>query len=118
MKKLVYLTILVLAFSINVFAQKDMAEKKKATEADKVATFDEEGKIKRGAPIGDSKKVSLKKVMKNPEKYAGKMVRVKGYVVRSCKKEGCCSNQVKEQRSEGANKQMSKGANEQMSEQQ
>lgn len=89
MKKFVYLAILVLAFSFNAFAQEDSPMAKKATEADKVATFDADGKIKRGAEIGNSKKVSLEKVFKNPEKYSGKTVRVKGYVVRSCKMEGC-----------------------------
>lgn len=91
MKKLIFLTITLLALSFNALAQDKMDEKKEAgpTDADKVATFDADGKIKRGAEIGDSKKVSLSKVFKNPEKYAGKTVRVKGFVVRSCKKEGC-----------------------------
>ena len=89
MKKLLSLLMLITALSFSAFAQDKMADKKKATDADKIATFDSNGKIKRGAPIGDSKKVSLKKVLKNPAKYSGKMVRVKGYVVRSCKKEGC-----------------------------
>ena len=89
MKKLTGLLILVSAMALNAFAQDSMADKKKATDADKIATFDSDGKIKRGKAIGDSKKVSLKKVLKNPEKYAGKMVRVEGYVVRSCKMEGC-----------------------------
>lgn len=88
MKKIIFLTFLLLTFSINAFSQ-DMSEKAKPTDADKTATFDEDGKIKRGAEIGDSKKVSLKKVFKNPDKYSGKMVRVKGFVVRSCKMEGC-----------------------------
>ena len=89
MSKLLSLLVLTLVLSITAFAQMDMAGKKKATDEDKIATFDEDGKIIRGAVIGKSKKVSLKKVLKTPEKYVGKMVRVKGYVVRSCKKEGC-----------------------------
>lgn len=89
MKQTIYLTILLLALSFSAFAQEDSPMKKKATDADKVAAFDEDGKIKRGAAIGKSKKVSLKKIFKNPEKYVGKTVRVNGYVVRSCKKEGC-----------------------------
>ena len=88
-KKIFGLGLLVVLLSLSAVAQDAMADKKKATDADKVANFDSDGKIKRGAAIGDSKKVSLKKVLKNPEKYVGKMVRVKGYVVRSCKKEGC-----------------------------
>lgn len=91
MKKIIFFIVLVLTFSITALAQGDenSPKKRKASEAEKIATFDKDGKIKRGAAIGKSKKVSLKKVFKNPEKYAGKMVRVKGYVVRSCKKEGC-----------------------------
>lgn len=91
MKKLIFLTIILLTFTFSAFAQgdEDSPKKRKATDAEKIATFDADGKIKRGATIGKSKKVSLKKVLKNPEKYVGKMVRVKGYVVRSCKKEGC-----------------------------
>lgn len=89
MKRIFCLTILLFAFSFSAFAQEDSPLKKQATDADKIATFDGDGKIKRGAAIGKSKKVSLEKIFKNPEKYAGKMVRVKGFVVRSCKMEGC-----------------------------
>lgn len=92
MKNILILTVLVLIFSVSVFAQEgdeNSPRKKKATEADKVAVFDTDGKIRRGAPIGDSKMVSLKQVFNEPEKYVGKTVRVKGFVVRSCKKEGC-----------------------------
>lgn len=92
MKKFVYLFILLLAFSFTAFAQEgdeDSPMKRSATEEEKIATFDANGKIKRGAEIGDSKMVSLKKVFKNPEKYSGETVRVEGFVVRSCKKEGC-----------------------------
>ncbi len=88
MKKFIFLTIILLTFSINAFSQDEM-EKAKPTEADKIASLDKNGKIKRGEKIGDSEKVSLKDIFKNPEQYAGKMVRVKGYVVRSCKMEGC-----------------------------
>lgn len=91
MKKFICLSILLFTLSFTALAQgdEDSPKKRKATEAEKVATFDSDGKIKRGAPIGKSKKVSLKKILKNPDKYAGKMVRVNGFVVRSCKKEGC-----------------------------
>lgn len=92
MKKFITLLILLLAFSFSAFAQEGdekSPNKRSATEEEKIATFDEDGKIKRGAEIGNSKMVSLKKVFKNPEKYSGQTVRVKGFVVRSCKKEGC-----------------------------
>ncbi|NNF00964.1 MAG: DUF4920 domain-containing protein [Pyrinomonadaceae bacterium] len=89
MKRIIYITMLFAALSFSAFAQEDSPMKKKATDADKIAEFGDDGKIKRGAAIGKSKKVSLKKVFKNPGKYSGKMVRVQGFVVRSCKKEGC-----------------------------
>jgi len=88
MKIFTILTFLVLSLSITAFAQ-ESAEKAKPTEADKTAVIPSDGFLKRGAPIGKSKKVSLAKVMKDPGKYAGKMVRVKGVIVRSCKMEGC-----------------------------
>lgn len=89
MKKLIFLTIIVFTLSFNAFAQEDSPNAKTPTEADKIAAFDSDGKIKRGEKIGGSKMVSLEKIFKNPKKYAGKTVRVEGYVVRSCKMEGC-----------------------------
>ncbi len=88
MKKLLGLMMVLVVLFIPAFAQESMNEKH-PTDADKVAVFDTSGKIVRGDAIGNSKKVSLKNVLKNPEKYSGKTVRVSGYVVRSCKMEGC-----------------------------
>lgn len=62
---------------------------KKATEEDKVAEIPTKGVLKRGAPLGNSKKVSLAKVLANPTKYAGQTMRVEGVITRACKKEGC-----------------------------
>ncbi len=88
MKKFVFLfVVLFLAFSVGL-AQEESG-KKKPTEVDKVANFDANGVIKRGAPIGKAKKVSLAKVLQNPNKYADKTIQVEGVIVRSCKKEGC-----------------------------
>jgi hypothetical protein len=89
MKKLFGLMILTLMLSLTAFAQEKM-ESKKPTDADKQATFDADGMIKRGAAFSaKAEKVSLAKVMENPSKYAGKTVRVEGVIVRSCKMEGC-----------------------------
>jgi hypothetical protein len=82
------LAALVFAFSILGVAQ-ETKEHAKATEQDKTAAIPSDSYLKRGAPIGKSKKVSLAKVMKDPAKYAGKSVRVEGVIVRSCKSEGC-----------------------------
>lgn len=79
---------MVLAFSFAAFAQESM-EKAKPTEKDKTEAIPTDGVLKRGAALGKSKKVSLAKVMANPSKYSGKMVRVEGVIVRSCKMEGC-----------------------------
>lgn len=87
MKKFLSLIMMILAFSLVGFAQ--TTEEKKPTEKDKTEAIPTDGFLKRGAPLGNSKKVSLAKVLANPQKYAGKMVRVEGVIVRSCKKEGC-----------------------------
>ncbi len=87
MKKLLSLTIVILVFCVSAFAQ--MNEKTKPTDKDKTEAIPASGVLKRGAAIGNSKKVSLAKVLKNPAKYAGQTVRVEGVIVRSCKMEGC-----------------------------
>ena len=92
MKKILGLLILSSAFALTGSAQEkmdNMAMEKSPTEADKVATFDKNGMIKRGAPLVNAEKVSLVKVLKSPEKYSGKTVAVEGVIVRSCKIEGC-----------------------------
>jgi hypothetical protein len=88
MKKFISLMILVLAFSVSAVAQEKM-EKIKPTDQDKTQAIPTNAVLKRGAAIGNAKKVSLAKVLANPSKYAGKTVRVEGLIVRSCKMEGC-----------------------------
>lgn len=88
MKKIISLMVLILAFSFAAFAQ-EKTEKVKPTEQDKTEAIPVGGVIKRGAVLGNSKKVSLAKVLANPSKYAGQSVRVEGVIVRSCKTEGC-----------------------------
>ncbi len=80
--------ILTVAFSMSAFAQ-ESAEHAKPTEKDKTEAIPAGGVLKRGAALGNAKKVSLAKIMENPSKYAGKNVRVEGVIVRSCKMEGC-----------------------------
>jgi len=91
MKKILSLMVLVLAFSVSAFAQDkmDKMDKMSPTEKDKTEAIPTNGYLKRGAPIGNSKKVSLAKVLANPSKFAGKSVRVEGVIVRSCTMEGC-----------------------------
>ena len=95
MKKAFLIFSFVAVLSMGAFAQDKMAmggEKKetaKPTEKDKTEPIPADGFLKRGAPIGSAKKVSLAKVFKDPSKYAGKSVRVEGTIVRSCKMEGC-----------------------------
>lgn len=88
MKRLFCVTILILTFTVLTFAQEKMA-KPKPTDKDKTEAIPTNTYLKRGAPLGDSQKASLAKVLAAPEKYAGKMVRVEGLIVRSCKMEGC-----------------------------
>jgi Domain of unknown function (DUF4920) len=93
MKKFLSLMILVLAFSLAAFAQDKMdkmdMDKMSPTDKDKTEAIPTSGVLKRGAMLGNSKKVSLTKIMANPSKYAGKSVMVEGVIVRSCKMEGC-----------------------------
>jgi uncharacterized protein YdeI (BOF family) len=88
MKKLIILMSILFVISLPVVAQEKMGGAE-PTEKDKTEAIPSGGYLKRGAPIGASKKVSLAKVMKDPAKYAGKTVRVEGVIVRSCKMEGC-----------------------------
>lgn len=88
MIKIVSLMVLVLGLACGVFAQEKM-DHPKPTDADKNAAIPTDGVLKRGAAIGDAKQVSLAKVMKDPAKYSGKLLRVEGVIVRSCKQEGC-----------------------------
>ena len=90
MKKYLSLFVLTFVFVLSgaAFGQEKM-DSKKPTDLDKTEAIPANGVLKRGAPIGKAKKVSLAKVMKEPAKYAGKMVRVEGVIVRSCKMEGC-----------------------------
>jgi hypothetical protein len=86
MKKAILLTMILALSSIAVFAQ---TEKAQPTDEDKTAAIPSGTYLKRGAPVGGAKKVSLDKVLKDPAKYSGQMVRVEGVIVRSCKTEGC-----------------------------
>ena len=102
MKKLFGLMILGAATVSFATAQKTMRDEKpsaqmateemsemKPTAADKTAKFGADGVIRRGAKIGDAKKVSLVEAIKNPSAYADKPILVEGVIVRSCKMEGC-----------------------------
>lgn len=45
--------------------------------------------IKRGSPVGDSERVALADVLKEPRKYEGVRVVIEGTVSRVCKNRGC-----------------------------
>jgi hypothetical protein len=80
-----------LALSVTAFAQEGTKKTEEGVQnADNKPVEMKMGdKITRGAALTNAKKVSLAKVMKNPDKYAGKNIRVEGVIVRSCKMEGC-----------------------------
>lgn len=84
MKKVLYLLFFLPLLSLGIHAQEKAPTEKDKTEAIPTNAF-----LKRGAPIGDSQKVSLAKALATPGKYAGRTVRIEGIVVRSCKMEGC-----------------------------
>lgn len=88
MKKLIVLMSFILAVTVGGIAQ-EMTDKAQPTDDDKTAAIPANTYLKRGAAIGNSKKVSINKALKDPSKYTGKTVRIEGVVVRSCKMEGC-----------------------------
>ena len=85
--------ILTLVFGSAAFAQEELnskGEKVHRSEQNAPVELKPGETIRRGEPLSkNTKKVSLEKVLKNPEKFAGQTVAVEGVVVRSCKKEGC-----------------------------
>ena len=87
-KNIVLIIGLLVLFAASAFAQ-EMKDKTEPTDADKTAAIPSDSFLKRGAPIGKAKKVSLAKVLMDPAKFTGKTVRVEGVIVRSCKMEGC-----------------------------
>ena len=89
MKKIISLIALALAFCWAAAAQEMKMDGKTPTEKDKTEAIPTGGTLKRGAALGNSKKVSLAKVLDDPSKYANQPVRVEGFIVRSCKMEGC-----------------------------
>ncbi len=93
MKKLLTTFLFLFVFTAVSFAQDELnskGEKVVRSEQNAEVSLKSGEKITRGAALsGKTKKVSLEKVLKNPEKYSGKAVAVEGVIVRSCKKEGC-----------------------------
>ncbi|MBC7933497.1 MAG: DUF4920 domain-containing protein [Rubrivivax sp.] len=60
-----------------------------AKPAESAATASSADIIKRGAPLGDSPQVKFADAIKEPQKYAGKTIRIEGVIRRVCKMEGC-----------------------------
>jgi hypothetical protein len=91
MKTFFSIAFLTLALTVTSFAQMkmDKTEGAEPTDKDKTEAIPSNTYLKRGAPIGTAKKVSLAKMLAEPSKYSGKTVLVEGVIVRSCKMEGC-----------------------------
>lgn len=90
MKKLLCL----ICLTITIFAQDAAAQKsrEKSSNLKPGAVKSSRGVevIKRGAALNSkTKKISLAEALQNPESVAGKVVKVSGVIVRSCKMEGC-----------------------------
>jgi hypothetical protein len=93
MKKTFVLILFVLSVTFSTYAQEKLNSKGQPlvkSEDNALVELKTGETIKRGAALGTkSEEVALADVMKEPQKYAGKTVRVNGVIVRSCKKEGC-----------------------------
>ncbi|MEP6944513.1 MAG: DUF4920 domain-containing protein [Acidobacteriota bacterium] len=88
MRKLFIVSLFLLGLSFSAIAQEKMGGKE-PTEQDKTAAIPSDSFLKRGAPIGTAKMVSLAQALKDPAKYSGSPVLIEGVVVRSCTMEGC-----------------------------
>ena len=64
-------------------------DKESAKDATRDAGADASGRIRRGQPIGDSRRVAFADALKEPKKFAGKPVVIEGSVERVCQAEGC-----------------------------
>ena len=93
MKNIFLIAGLIFSFSLVTFAQEPMSgkdEKGVTNEQNAPVTLKSGEKITRGSAfVKGTKKVALEKVIKTPDKFAGKTVAVEGVIVRSCKMEGC-----------------------------
>lgn len=93
MKRLIFLSTLMLMLAAAVSGQSELNSKGELVVKSKdnaPVELKVGEKITRGdALIAGTKKVSVEKVLKTPDKYADKTVAVEGVIVRSCKKEGC-----------------------------
>jgi hypothetical protein len=93
MKKILFAFGLVLTICFATFAQNEMNSKGEAVaknEQNAPVTLKTGATITRGAAlVKGTKKVGIDKVLKTPDKFAGKTVAVEGVIVRSCKMEGC-----------------------------
>lgn len=53
------------------------------------AVLPDDGPVKRGAVVGDSPRVPLDSIIRNPSAYAGKSVTVEGTIGAVCTRKGC-----------------------------
>ena len=88
MKKILCSFLLALCLAAAALAAQD----KHATphqEKTHAAAGDDGDVVKRGEPVGKAEAVAFKDVFKEPQKYAGKQVRIEGVVEQVCQAEGC-----------------------------
>ena len=94
MKKLFFALILAAGLVSTPLSAQDTkkhsgSHKKQKNKAAADKKTDKGERVRRGQSIGDSPAVAFADVLKEPQKYAGKRVRIEGVVSRVCKKEGC-----------------------------
>jgi hypothetical protein len=87
MKTFFAAALLIAALALSGAAQDKHHDAHKPSEG--AATVSSDDVIKRGAPLGDSPLVKFADALKEPQKFAGKTVRIEGVVKRVCKMEGC-----------------------------
>lgn len=92
MRTILFTITFILALFLSATAQEmnSKGEPAATNEQNKPVDLKAGDKITRGAVLAKGvKKASVEKAYAQPEKFSGKIVEVKGVIVRSCKKEGC-----------------------------
>ena len=93
MNKVLLVVALVFTFSVMTFAQAEISAKEETpgTNPQNAPVTLKTGAtiVRGGALVRGTKKISLEKVLRSPDKFADKIVVVEGVIVRSCKMEGC-----------------------------
>lgn len=89
MKKIIFSFLLAACVASAAPAAQDQHKSAHAEKTQAASAADGAEVVRRGEPVGKAEAVKFAEVFKEPQKYAGKRVRIEGVVERVCQAEGC-----------------------------